>query len=98
MKNHFDDLLVNMVRLLKENEDVRETLSNRFRFLLVDEYQDTNHAQYVIFKLLVERHKNIFVVGDDDQSIYSFRGADINNILNFEKDFKNAMVYKLERN
>lgn len=94
----FDDLLVNMVRLLKENEDVRETLSNRFRFLLVDEYQDTNHAQYVIFKLLVERHKNIFVVGDDDQSIYSFRGADINNILNFEKDFKNAKVYKLERN
>ncbi len=94
----FDDLLYNIARILKEFPDIRERLGEKFRFILIDEYQDTNHAQYVIFKLLAEKHNNIFVVGDDDQSIYSFRGADINNILNFEKDFKNVKIYKLERN
>lgn len=94
----FDDLLFNMARILKEFPDIRNKLSEKFKFILIDEYQDTNHAQYIIFKYLAEKHNNIFVVGDDDQSIYSFRGADINNILNFEKDFTNSKVYKLERN
>ena len=94
----FDDLLVYTWLLLKHHEDVRAAYQERFRYLLVDEYQDTNHAQYAITNLLAEAHKNIMVVGDDDQSIYSWRGADIRNILEFEQDYPNACVVKLERN
>ncbi len=94
----FDDLLVNTVSLLENNERVRKEWSERFRFILVDEYQDTNYAQYVLLKNLTYSHKNLFVVGDDDQSIYGFRGANLENILNFDKDFPDAAVYKLERN
>ena len=94
----FDDLLVYAWLLLKHHEDVRTAYQDRFRYLLVDEYQDTNHAQYAITNLLAEAHGNIMVVGDDDQSIYSWRGADIRNILEFEQDYPNAHVVKLERN
>jgi DNA helicase-2/ATP-dependent DNA helicase PcrA len=94
----FDDLLFNLYTLLDSNKDVRKKLNNRFKYKLVDEYQDTNPAQYKILKKLSEKCKDIFVVGDDDQSIYGFRGADINNILDFEDDFPNSKVYKLERN
>ncbi len=94
----FDDLLVNMVILLKNNPDVLEKYRAMFRYILVDEYQDTNHVQYLIVKALAMDHKNICVVGDDSQSIYSFRGARIENILNFKRDFPAAQVYKLEQN
>lgn len=94
----FDDLIVNTVRLFEENEDVLMQYQNRFRYIMVDEYQDTNYMQYRFIKLLAEAHNNICVVGDDDQCIYQWRGADINNILDFEKDFKNTKVIKLEQN
>lgn len=94
----FDDLLFNTYRLLKHNEEVRKELDNRFKYILVDEYQDTNHAQYCILKELSRENDDLFVVGDDDQSIYGFRGADINNILDFEKDFPDCKIFKLERN
>lgn len=94
----FDDLLVNTVRLFRENPDVLEYYQNRFSYIMVDEYQDTNHAQYIFVKLLAEKHRNICVVGDDDQSIYRFRGATIENILNFEKEYKDARVIRLEQN
>ena len=94
----FDDLLVYTYLLLKHHPDVLEAYQERFRYLLVDEYQDTNHAQYTITNLLAAKHRNIMVVGDDDQSIYSWRGADIRNILEFEKDYPNAHTVKLERN
>lgn len=94
----FDDLLVYTWLLLKHHEDVRAAYQDRFRYLLVDEYQDTNRAQYAITNLLAEAHKNVMVVGDDDQSIYSWRGADIRNILEFEQDYPDACVVKLERN
>ncbi len=94
----FDDILVYAVKLFRENPDVLDAYQTRFRHIMVDEYQDTNHVQYLIVKLLSAKHKNICVVGDDDQSIYSFRGANIENILNFEKDFKNSKVIKLEQN
>jgi len=94
----FDDLLVLLVRLLKEHPDVQEKYQRRYRHILVDEYQDTNHAQYLIAKLLSRGHGNLFVVGDEDQSIYSWRGADINNILDFARDFPDALVYRLEQN
>ncbi len=94
----FDDLLSNLYVLLDTNKEIRKKLNDRFRYKLVDEYQDTNPVQYQILKKLSEKHKDIFVVGDDDQSIYGFRGADINNILDFEDDFPNSKVYKLERN
>ncbi len=94
----FDDLLVYAYLLLRHHPDVREAYQNRFRYLLVDEYQDTNHAQYAIVNLLAEKFRNIMVVGDDDQSIYSWRGADIRNILDFEKDYPDAHTVKLERN
>ena len=94
----FDDLLFNLYLLLDSDKKVKEELNDRFRYKLVDEYQDTNLSQYEILKKLSEKYKNIFVVGDDDQSIYGFRGADINNILDFEDDFPDSKVYKLERN
>ena len=94
----FDDLLLYAYLLLKNHEDVRTAYQQRFRYLMVDEYQDTNHAQYAITKLLAEAHENIMVVGDDDQSIYSWRGADIRNILEFEQDYPRAHTVKLEQN
>ncbi len=94
----FDDMINNTVKLFRENPDVLDYYQNKFKYLLVDEYQDTNHAQYVLISLLAEKHKNICVVGDDDQSIYHFRGATIENILNFEEDFPGATVIRLEQN
>jgi DNA helicase-2/ATP-dependent DNA helicase PcrA len=94
----FDDLLMKTAFLLRDFPDVRSELNNRFRFLLVDEYQDTNHAQYQIAKFLAIEHGNICVTGDPDQSIYRWRGADIGNILAFEKDWPNATVVRLEEN
>ena len=94
----FDDIIFNAVRLFENHSDVLEHYQNKFKYILVDEYQDTNYAQYRLTALLASRHKNICVVGDDDQSIYRFRGATIENILNFEKQYKNAKVIRLERN
>ncbi|OFZ14029.1 MAG: ATP-dependent DNA helicase [Bdellovibrionales bacterium RBG_16_40_8] len=94
----FDDLLLKTYELLKNFPDVLKAYREKFRFILVDEYQDTNHVQYLLIKLLAEEHRNICVVGDEDQSIYSWRGADIKNILDFEKDFPEACVIKLEEN
>ena len=94
----FDDMIVNTVKLLKDNPDVLEYYSNKFRYVCVDEYQDTNHAQYVLVSLLAICNNNLCVVGDDDQSIYRFRGATIENILNFEDDYKGAKVIRLEQN
>jgi DNA helicase-2/ATP-dependent DNA helicase PcrA len=94
----FDDLLMLTVRLFEQHVDVLGYFQNLFRHILIDEYQDTNHAQYRFVRLLTARHKNLCVVGDDDQSIYRFRGADISNILNFEKDYPEARVIKLEQN
>jgi DNA helicase-2/ATP-dependent DNA helicase PcrA len=94
----FDDLLVMSVRLLREADAVRESYQWRFRHIFVDEYQDTNHAQYVLTKLLAEKHHNLTVVGDDDQSIYTFRGADVRNILDFEHDYPDALKITLEQN
>lgn len=94
----FDDLLFLTVRLLKENAEVREMYQNRWQFVLIDEYQDTNLSQYTLVKLLVEKHHNIFAVGDPDQSIYSWRGARYQNILNFESDFPGASVITLNQN
>lgn len=94
----FDDLLMLSIKLLQENKEVREKYQDRFDYLLVDEYQDTNHAQYLLTKFLAAKHRNICVVGDADQSIYGWRGADIQNILDFEKDYSDAKVIKLEQN
>jgi len=94
----FDDLIFQAVRLLKDHDDIRVNYQNKLKYILVDEYQDTNHSQYRLLKLLVGRHHNICVVGDEDQSIYRWRGADISNILNFEKDFPGAKVIKMEQN
>ncbi|MCI8501253.1 MAG: UvrD-helicase domain-containing protein [Oscillospiraceae bacterium] len=94
----FDDLIVLTVQLLDTYDDVLEYYQSRFRYILVDEYQDTNHAQYRLVSLLARGHQNLCVVGDDDQSIYRFRGATIENILSFEKQFKNAVVIRLEQN
>lgn len=94
----FDDLLIETVRLLREVPAVRQRYQQQFKHILIDEYQDTNAAQYAIVKSLVNPDKNICVVGDDWQSIYSWRGADFKNILNFERDFKGALVVKLEQN
>ncbi len=94
----FDDLLVETVRLLKSSADVRERYNRKFQYILIDEYQDTNRPQYELMKLLAGRKHNICVVGDEDQSIYSWRGADIKNILEFEKDFPEAKVIRLEQN
>jgi len=94
----FDDLLVLVVQLFQEHDDVLQKYQRRYRYVLVDEYQDTNRAQYLIARLLSGAHGNLFVVGDEDQSIYSWRGADIRNILEFGKDFPDAKVYRLEEN
>ncbi len=94
----FDDLLILTVKLLTETPKVLESLQNQFKYILVDEYQDTNHAQYMIVTMLARQYRNICCVGDDDQSIYAFRGATIRNILNFEKDYPDAKVIKLEQN
>ena len=94
----FDDLLNETRNLLKSNKEAREYLGGKFRYILVDEFQDTNAVQYEIISLLASVHGNLFAVGDDDQSIYGWRGAKIENILHFEKDFKDAKVFKLERN
>jgi len=94
----FDDLLQKTVELFQKFPDILEKYQNIFRYILVDEYQDTNHAQYVLINLLAQRHRNLCVVGDDWQSIYSFRGADVRNILNFEQDYPEARVIRLERN
>ena len=94
----FDDLLLEAVRLLKVSGEVRERYRRRYRYLLVDEYQDTNRPQYELMKLLAGEHQNVCAVGDEDQSIYSWRGADIRNILEFEKDFPDARIVRLEQN
>src|SRR5215212_10844529 len=94
----FDDLIGNYVLLLEQHEDVRNELHDRFQHLLIDEYQDTNRAQYMLIKLLAGPRGNLVAVGDEDQSIYRFRGADIQNILNFERDFPGARIVKLEQN
>ena len=94
----FDDIIFYTVKLLNENADVREYYQGKFKYVLVDEYQDTNHAQFVLTKLLSDGYSNLCVVGDDDQSIYKFRGATIENILSFESNFKNALVIRLEEN
>ena len=94
----FDDLLFLAVRLLQEKEDVREKYQSRFQYILVDEYQDTNHAQYALTKILAARWRNLCVVGDADQSIYAWRGADIRNIIDFTRDYPDAASIKLEQN
>lgn len=94
----FDDLLFLAVRLLQEKDDVREKYQSRFQYILVDEYQDTNHAQYALTKILAARWRNICVVGDADQSIYAWRGADIRNIIDFTRDYPDAASIKLEQN
>jgi DNA helicase II / ATP-dependent DNA helicase PcrA len=94
----FDDLLLKTYELFRMYPDLLKDYQNKFKYIMVDEYQDTNHIQYLLVKMLASAHENICVVGDEDQSIYSWRGADISNILNFEKDFKNAETVKLEEN
>ncbi|MBR4282562.1 MAG: UvrD-helicase domain-containing protein, partial [Clostridia bacterium] len=94
----FDDIIVKTVELFENNPDVLSYWQNRFKYIMVDEYQDTNHAQYVLVSLLADAHKNICVVGDDNQSIYNFRGATIENILNFEDEYRNATTIRLEQN
>ncbi|UCF70068.1 MAG: UvrD-helicase domain-containing protein [candidate division WOR-3 bacterium] len=94
----FDDLIMKVVQLFETDRDILEYYQNRFKYVLVDEYQDTNRAQYVLTKLLAESHRNLCVVGDDDQSIYSWRGAEIRNILDFENDFPDTTVIKLQQN
>ncbi len=94
----FDDLLLKSVETLRRFPECRQVYSDRYRYILVDEYQDTNRPQYDLLSLLTSRHRNLFVVGDEDQSIYKFRGADIGNILRFEKDFAGAKIIRLEQN
>ncbi len=94
----FDDIIMRTVELLEQNEDIRTYYQNKFKYVLVDEYQDTNYAQFVLTRLISEKSRNIMVVGDDDQSIYRFRGATVANILNFDKTFPDATVIKLEQN
>ena len=94
----FDDIILHTVRLLQDCPDVRAYYQNKFRYILIDEYQDTNHLQYLLASLLTNERHNICVVGDDDQSIYRFRGADISNILSFEKEYKGARTIRLEQN
>ena len=94
----FDDLIANTVHLLQKYPEVREYYQDKFRYVLIDEYQDTNQLQYLLASLLAGRRKNICVVGDDDQSIYRFRGATIENILNFENQYQGCRTIRLEQN
>src|ERR1700687_552706 len=94
----FDDLMIKTVRLLRDVAKVRDKYNHKFRYILVDEYQDTNSLQFALVSLLTQQQQNICVVGDEDQSIYKWRGADITNILNFEKHFPNAQIIRLEQN
>ena len=94
----FDDLLLEAVRLLQHDDATREAWNRRLSYVMIDEYQDTNRSQYELMRLLTEAHRNVCVVGDEDQSIYSWRGADIRNILDFERDFPNAKTIRLEQN
>lgn len=94
----FDDLLVLPIKLFREHKDILEYYQDKYKYVLIDEYQDTNETQYMLSKLLCQKHRNIFVVGDNDQSIYAFRGANYKNILNFEKDYKDCEVILLEEN
>lgn len=94
----FDDIIMLTVRLFRENPEVLSQYQDKFRYILVDEYQDTNHAQYALVNLLAKKYRNLCVVGDDDQSIYMFRGADVQNILDFERDYPEAKTLKLEQN
>ena len=94
----FDDLLLETVRLFKSSSETRERYNRRYRYILIDEYQDTNRPQYELMKMLAGDHHNVCVVGDEDQSIYSWRGADIRNILEFEKDFPEVQTIRLEQN
>ncbi len=94
----FDDLIMMTVQIFQQQPEILKKYQNRFKYLMVDEYQDTNHSQYTLIKLLADANRNICVVGDDWQAIYSFRGADLQNILDFEKDYPDAKVFKLERN
>lgn len=94
----FDDIINYTIKIFRENDDVLDYYTNKFNYILVDEYQDTNKSQFTLIRLLAKAHGNITVVGDNDQGIYSFRGADISNILNFEKDFKGTKIIKLEQN
>ena len=94
----FDDIINYAIKIFRENDDVLDYYTNKFNYILVDEYQDTNKSQFTLIRLLAKAHGNITVVGDNDQGIYSFRGADIYNILNFEKDFKGTKIIKLEQN
>ena len=94
----FDDLLFNTNVLFRDHPDALNKYQNMFHYVMVDEYQDTNYSQYLITRKLAAKNQNICVVGDDAQSIYAFRGADITNILNFERDYPDLSVYKLEQN
>ena len=94
----FDDLLYLTVKLWQEHPDILSHYQERWAFVLIDEYQDTDHAQYLMAHYLVEKRRNLFVVGDPDQSIYSWRGADLNNIMNFERDYPGAKIFRLEQN
>lgn len=94
----FDDLLMLSVQLLEQNEEVRQRYQQKFQYIMIDEYQDTNRAQYLLARLLAEQHRNLCVVGDADQSIYAWRGADIRNIMDFEQDYPEAVIVKLEQN
>ena len=94
----FDDIIIKTVALFQQCPEVLEYYQNRWRYLMVDEYQDTNHAQYMLVSLLAAKSQNLCVVGDDDQSIYKFRGATIENILSFENQFSNTTVIRLEQN
>ncbi len=94
----FDDLLVNTFELFSQFPEILEKYQNRFNFILVDEYQDTNRVQYLVLRQLSSKYRNITVVGDDAQSIYRWRGADIRNILDFQKDFPDVKIFRLEQN
>ncbi|HBE13713.1 MAG TPA: ATP-dependent DNA helicase PcrA [Clostridiales bacterium] len=94
----FDDIILMTIRILRECEDVRNTCQKQFKYILVDEYQDTNYAQYILMRLLADKYRNVMVVGDDDQSIYKFRGATVENILNFDKQFTDTKTIYLEQN
>ena len=94
----FDDLLINFYKLITTNDDILESIQNKFTYFSVDEFQDTNKLQYDIVKILASKSRNILIVGDEDQSIYGWRGANIDNIFNFTKDFPGAKIFKLEQN